>query len=88
MEIREGSLFAPALIAIAAAFFVLPLAALIFIVLLIARFYQNFSGERTYFSLYLVPLVFFMAVSLFHLSSSDKGNVERGTHQCLRKSFV
>lgn len=34
-----------------------PLAFIIFNVLLIARFYANFSGDRTYYRLYLVPLV-------------------------------
>ncbi len=45
-----------------------PLAALIFIVLLIARFYQNFSGERTYFSFYIVPLVLFGASAVRYAS--------------------
>jgi hypothetical protein len=45
-----------------------PLAALIFIVLLIARFYQNFSGERTYFSFYLLPLVLFGAAAVRYAS--------------------
>jgi hypothetical protein len=45
-----------------------PLAALIFIVLLIARFYQNFSGERTYFSLYVIPLVLFGASAVRYAS--------------------
>lgn len=36
-----------------------PLAAVIAILLLIARFYQNFSGDRTYYALYLIPLVLF-----------------------------
>lgn len=36
-----------------------PLAALLVFMLLIARFYQKFSGERTYFEWFLVPLVCF-----------------------------
>ena len=35
------------------------LAALLFFVLLIARFYQKFSGERTYFSLFAMVIVLF-----------------------------
>ena len=35
------------------------LAALMLFMLLIARFYQNFSGERTYFRLFLLPVVLF-----------------------------
>lgn len=38
-----------------------PLAALLFFVLLIARVYQKFSGQNTYFRLYLVPIVLFGA---------------------------
>lgn len=34
-----------------------PLAFVIFIMLLVARFYQNFSGDYTYYRLYIVPLV-------------------------------
>lgn len=45
-----------------------PLAALIFIVLLIARFYEKFSGERTYFSFYLIPLVLFGASAVRYAS--------------------
>ena len=36
-----------------------PLAAIIAILLLIARFYQQFSGERTFYLFYVVPLVLF-----------------------------
>ena len=36
-----------------------PLAALLFFLLLIARFYQKFSGERTFFRFFLVPVVLF-----------------------------
>lgn len=35
------------------------LAGLLLFVLLIARFYQRFSGETTYFRLFSVPIVFF-----------------------------
>ena len=36
-----------------------PLAGVIALMLLVARFYHNFSGDRTYYHLYLVPLVLF-----------------------------
>ncbi|MGQ9888028.1 MAG: hypothetical protein ACUVSX_05995 [Aggregatilineales bacterium] len=36
-----------------------PLAALLMFMLLIARFYQRFSGERTYYRLYTVPLLLY-----------------------------
>ena len=36
-----------------------PLAGVIAIILLVARFYQKFSGDRTYYNLYLVPLALF-----------------------------
>ena len=36
-----------------------PLAALIFFLLLIARFYQRFSNNRTYFRLFLLPIILF-----------------------------
>jgi hypothetical protein len=35
------------------------LVGLIVFLMLIARFYQRFSGEKTYFILYLVPMVLF-----------------------------
>lgn len=38
-----------------------PLAGLIGFLLLIARFYQKFSGERTYFFWFVVPMVLFGA---------------------------
>lgn len=38
-----------------------PLAALLFFLFLIARFYQRFSDKRTYFRLYLAPIVLFGA---------------------------
>lgn len=36
-----------------------PLAAVVALMLLIARFYQKFSGDRTYYMLYFIPLVLF-----------------------------
>ncbi len=48
-----------------------PLAALLFFLLLIARFYEKFSGERTYFRLFLVPLV------LFGLAAARGASVEQ-----------
>lgn len=36
-----------------------PLAALIMFMLLIGRFYQQFSGERTFYRLFLLPLVLY-----------------------------
>ncbi len=47
------------------------LAALISIMLLIARFYQNFSGEQTYFRLYLVPLVLFGVAAVRYASLNE-----------------
>ena len=38
-----------------------PLAALLFFLLLIARFYQRFSDNRTYFRLFLLPIILFGA---------------------------
>ncbi len=43
-----------------------PLAALLLIMLLIGRFYQKFSGEQTYFWLYIVVIVFFGAAAVRH----------------------
>lgn len=36
-----------------------PLAALLMFMLLIARFYEKFSGERTYYRLFTLPLVLY-----------------------------
>lgn len=36
-----------------------PLAALLFVLLLIARFYEKFSGERTHYRLFSAPIVLF-----------------------------
>ena len=38
-----------------------PLAALLFFLFLIARFYQKFCGKQTYFRLYLAPIFLFGA---------------------------
>ncbi len=45
-----------------------PLATTLAIVLLIARFYEKFSGERTYYLLYLIPLVLFGVASVRYAS--------------------
>ncbi|MAS32822.1 MAG: hypothetical protein CL610_02370 [Anaerolineaceae bacterium] len=45
-----------------------PLAVVIAILLLIARYYQNFSGDPTHYRLYLVPLVLFGAGSVRYAS--------------------
>jgi hypothetical protein len=45
-----------------------PLAVLLIFLLLIARFYQKFSGEQTFFRLFLVPLVFFGAAAVRYAS--------------------
>jgi hypothetical protein len=45
-----------------------PLAALLSFLLLIARFYQKFSGERTYFRLFLVPVVLFGGAAVRYAS--------------------
>ena len=34
-----------------------PLIAVLLLLLLIARFYQKFSGERTYFPAYIIPIM-------------------------------
>jgi hypothetical protein len=38
-----------------------PLAVLLLLLLLIARFYEKFSGKRTYFRWYVVPVILFGA---------------------------
>jgi hypothetical protein len=45
-----------------------PLASLIAITLLIARFYEGFSGDRTYYQWFLVPLVLFGVGSVRYAS--------------------
>lgn len=64
-----------------------PLAALLFFLLLIARFYERFSGERTYFRWLLLPLAGFSIAAmraasidtlndtLIHLISALSGSV-------------
>jgi hypothetical protein len=47
------------------------LAAVLFFFLLIARFYQKFSGERTYFRLFLVPMLLFGGAAVRY-SSIDR----------------
>jgi hypothetical protein len=47
-----------------------PLAAVIAILLLIGRFYQQFSGERTFYLAFLVPLGLF-ALALVRNASVD-----------------
>lgn len=61
-----------------------PLAAVIAILLLIARFYQNFSGDRTYYLLYLIPLVLFGAgtvryAGIDQIAGDLSGDVLTGT---------
>jgi hypothetical protein len=45
-----------------------PLAALLFLLLLIARFYEKFSGEQTYFKLFTLPIVLFGAATVRYAS--------------------
>lgn len=45
-----------------------PLAALLIFLLLIARFYQKFSSETTYYRLYVVPVLFFGASTIRYAS--------------------
>lgn len=40
------------------------LAALLTFLLLVARFYQKFSGERTYYKLYIVPILLYGTASV------------------------
>lgn len=44
------------------------IAALIAFMLLIARFYQSFSGESTYFQLYAIPFVLFGVAAVRYAS--------------------
>ncbi len=50
---------------------------LIVFLLLIARFYQRFSGEKTYFRLFLIPIVLFgiQAVRQTNFSEDAVGNL-------------
>ena len=45
-----------------------PLTALLFFLLLIARFYQKFSGEQTFFRLFLLPVTLFGAAAVRYAS--------------------
>ncbi len=45
-----------------------PLALLMFFLMLIARFYQRFSARRTYYWLYLVPIVCYGAAAVRYAS--------------------
>jgi hypothetical protein len=45
-----------------------PLAALLFFMLLIGRFFEKFSGERTFFRLFIVPMFFFGAAAVRYTS--------------------
>jgi hypothetical protein len=45
-----------------------PLAVLLLILLLIARFYQKFSGERTLFRFFVIPVVLFGAATVRYVS--------------------
>ncbi len=61
-----------------------PLAAVIAILLLIARFYESFSGDRTFYLLYLLPLVLFGAgavryASIDQIAGDVPGDVLTGT---------
>jgi hypothetical protein len=44
------------------------LAALLMFLLLIARFYQRFSGERTYFQWFQIPILLFGAATVRYTS--------------------
>jgi hypothetical protein len=45
-----------------------PLAVLLLFLLLIARFYQRFSGERTYYQVFLLPMLCFGAATARYAS--------------------
>lgn len=46
-----------------------PTAALFVFLLLIARFYEKFSGRRTFYRLFLAPILLFGAVSVRYASA-------------------
>lgn len=50
-----------------------PLAILLVFLLLIARFYQRFANEQTYFGLFLLPIVLFGAASVRYSSIDQIG---------------
>lgn len=58
------------------------LAAVLFFLLLIARFYEKFSGERTYFRLFLVPMLLFGAAAVRYSS------IDRIAHDALGDLFL
>lgn len=41
-----------------------PLAVILAIYLLIARFYHRFSGERTYYWFFIIPIIFYGAAAV------------------------
>jgi hypothetical protein len=45
-----------------------PLSALLFLLLLIARFYEKFSGEQTHFRLFAAPIALFGAATVRYAS--------------------
>jgi hypothetical protein len=45
-----------------------PLAVGIALMLLVARFYQKFSGERTFYSFYILPIVLFGGAAVRYAS--------------------
>ena len=53
------------------------LVVLIVFLLLIARFYQRFSGEKTHFRLFLIPIMLFgvQAVRQTNFARDDVGNI-------------
>lgn len=46
-----------------------PFAALLLFLLLVARFYERFSGERTYYWLYIPAVILFGAMSVRYASA-------------------
>jgi len=50
-----------------------PLAALLLFTILIARFFEKFSGEKTYFRLFLIPVVLFGAGSVRYAGTEHIG---------------
>lgn len=44
------------------------LVALILLMMLIARFYQNFSGEKTFFRIFIAPIILFGIASVRYTS--------------------
>lgn len=55
-----------------------PLAAVITIMLLIARFYEKFSGDRTCYRAYLIPLVLFGVGAVRYASIDQIGGDAAG----------